>query len=97
MGLWQALREHVEALAAVARARDHELAFARDALFVLDLGNKPGRVRLLRMHCDREAKHRWLDALDLGEALAFVGGNEDAIVVLHPHALRCRAALRHAV
>src|SRR5215470_6829893 len=95
--LRQSLRENVEVLAAVARARDDELAFARDALLVLDLGDKPGRVGLLGMYRDRKAEHRRLDAFDLGEALAFVGGDEDAVVVLHPHPLRRRAALRQAV
>src|SRR5262245_60228639 len=59
--LRQAAGENIEALAAVAGAGDHQLAFARDALLVLDLGDEPRGVGLARMHRDRKPEHRRLD------------------------------------
>src|SRR6516162_2652357 len=84
MLLREALAQHVEALAAVARARDHELALARDAFLVLDLGDEPGGIRLARMHDHGESERRWLDPGNLGERPSFVGRDENAVVVLYP-------------
>src|SRR5262249_50829998 len=86
-----------EALAAITRANHDQLALARDTFLVLDFGDEPRRVGLARMHDDREAKRRRLDVGDLGKCLALVGRDENAIVVLHPHALGRRAALRETM
>src|SRR3954462_8017851 len=97
MRLRQPIRENVEALAAIACAGNRELAFARDALLVLDLGHEPRRVGLPRMHCDWKAEHRGLDTFDLSKTLALVRRDKNAVVVLHPHAQRRRSALRQAM
>src|SRR5262245_24053608 len=92
--LRQALGEDIEGFAAVARARHNQLALARDAFLILDFRDKPRGVGLPRMHDDREAKCRRLDAGDLRKRPALVRGDENAVVVLHPHALRRRRTLR---
>src|SRR5262245_57940066 len=72
MRLRQPLAQDVKALAAIAGARDHQLALARDALLVLDLRHEPRGIRIARMHCDGEAEGRRLDSGDLGKAPALV-------------------------
>ena len=74
--LRQALGEDIEAFAAVARTRHDQLALARDALLILDFRDEPRRIRLARMHDDREAERRWLHARDLREGFAPAGENE---------------------
>src|SRR5512132_1919768 len=54
MRLRQPLAQCLEALAAVAGARDHQLALSRDAFLVLDLGHEPDGIRVARMHGDGE-------------------------------------------
>src|ERR1700758_3709967 len=95
--LRQALGQDIEGFAAVARARHDQLALARDALLILDFRDKPRGIGLPRMHHDRETERRWLDAGDLRERLALVGGDENAVVVLHPHALGRRRTLRETM
>src|SRR5215471_5502533 len=92
--LRQALSQDIEGFAAVACARHNQLALARDAFLILDFRDKPRGVGRARMHDDREPERRRLDAGDLRKRLALVGGDEDAVVVLHPHALRRRRTLR---
>src|SRR5262249_40201463 len=58
---------------------------------------EPRGVALARMHDNGEAEGRGLDAGDLLERLALVGGDEDAVVVLHPHAPRRGAALHETM
>src|SRR5262249_34152535 len=91
--LRQALGEDIEGFAAVARSRHGQLALARNAFLILDFRDKPRRVGLPRMHDDREAERRRLDAGDLRKRLALVGGDENAVAVLHPLALRRRRTL----
>src|SRR3974390_3385423 len=95
--LRQAFFQDLEVLAAIARARHHELAVTRDALLVLGPGHEPGGVRLLWVHDHREPEDRRLDPGDLAEGLALVGGDEDAVVMLHPHALGRSPALRETM
>jgi len=74
--LRQAFGEDIEAFAAVARTRHDQLALARDALLILDFRDEPRRIRLARMHDDREAERRGFDSGDLGKAFTLVGGDE---------------------
>ena len=83
--------------AAVARARDHDLAVDGNALLVLDRGDEPGGVGLVRMHDDGEAERRRPRLLDLHPRLAAVVGAEDAVVVLHPQPVGSGAALHQAM
>src|SRR6516165_4788465 len=69
--LRQASGEDLEALTAVARARDGELALVRDALLVLDLWNEPRGFGIVRVHDDRKAEGRRYDVANFGEGLAF--------------------------
>src|ERR1700722_1301879 len=64
---------------------------------ILDSGDKPRRIGLAWMHDDREAESRWLDTIDLRKRLSLVGGDEDSVVVLHPHAVRRGRTLRQAM
>src|SRR6202043_1568997 len=82
--LGETLGEDLEALAAVAGARDRELALARDAFLVLDLGHEPGRIRLARVHDHGKAERRRLDPGDLAERFSLVGGDKNSVVMLHP-------------
>src|SRR5437667_2122299 len=95
--LRQASGQEVEALAAVAGARDRQLAVTWDPLLILDFRNKPRRIGVARMHDNRETESRWLDPIDLRERLAFVGRDEDSVVVLHPHAMRGGRTLNQAM
>src|SRR6201996_9460158 len=52
--LGQPAGQHVEALAAVARARHRKLAATRDALLVFDLRHEPRHIGIARM--DRDCK-----------------------------------------
>src|SRR5438874_10711838 len=61
--------QHVERLAAVARARDDELAVDRDALLVLHAGNEPSGVSIERIDDDGEPERRGPGLLDLVPAL----------------------------
>src|SRR6516225_47263 len=60
--LRQPLSEHIEALARIARARNHELALARDALLVLDLGDEPGASGHCTRHCTSCAMGSWVSS-----------------------------------
>src|SRR5208282_2599416 len=52
---------------------------------------------LARMHHDGKAECRGLDAGDFAERPALVRGDENAVVMLHPHAMWESAALRQTV
>ena len=60
MRLRQSLAQDLEALSAVADPRDHQLALAWDALFVLNLWHEPSGIRVAWMHGDSEAERRRL-------------------------------------
>src|SRR5207245_10363894 len=93
--LRQPLGQDVEALAAIARARDHQLAIAGNTLLILDFRDKPRGIGLTWMDDNRKAESRWLDTVDLGKGPSFIGGDEDSVVVLHTHAFRrSRAVLQ---
>ena len=49
------------------------------------------------MDDNRKAESRWLDTVDLGKGPSFIGGDEDSVVVLHPHAVRRSRALHQAM
>ncbi len=95
--LRQPFGQDVEALAAIARARDHQLAVAGNTLLILDFRDKPRGIGLAWMDDDRKAESRWLDTVDLGKGPSFIGGDEDSVVVLHPHAVRRSRALHQAM
>src|SRR5215472_19013589 len=97
MMLRQPVPQHLEAAAAVAGARDGNLAVYRDAPLVLDRRNKPSGIRVARMSGDRETEFRRADGGDFLPVGPGVFGAEDAVVVLAPHHLGLRAATRQPV
>src|SRR5690348_6822769 len=94
MALWQALAQHVEAPAAVTRARHHHFTVNRHALLVLDRRHEPSRVLVARMRGDGEAELRGLDRRDFAPAEAGILRTEDAVVVLAPDGVWMRSAAR---
>src|SRR5207245_8778650 len=61
--LRQPFGQDVEALAAIARARDHQLAVAGNTLLILDFRDKPRGIGLTWMDDNRNAECRWLDSV----------------------------------
>src|SRR5262245_57587259 len=97
VALRQALGQHLEAAAAVARARHHHLAVDGYAPLVLGRRHEPGRVRVARVSGHREAELRGADRAHLTPGGAGVLRAEHAVMVLAPHHLRARRAARQPV
>ena len=81
-------RKRIPAVTAIASAGHDEAAVDWNSTFILDGGNKPGRVRIRRMHHDGEPEGRWLDILQFFPRLTVIPTDEDAIVVLGPEDVR---------
>src|SRR5579883_1824909 len=82
--LRQAVAQHLEAAAAVARARDDDLAVHRNAALVLHRRDEPGRLGVARMGGDGEAEFRGPDRRHLAPIGAAILRAEDAVVMLTP-------------
>src|SRR5262245_721838 len=95
--LRQTFGENLEALAAVARARDDERAVDGIAPLVLLARDEPCGSGLLGMHDDGEAEHRWLRLLDFRAREPAVRATEDAVVMLNPNVVGLRRALHDAM
>src|SRR5262249_52173961 len=97
VALRQALGQHLEAAAAVARACHHNLAVDGNALLILGRRHEPSRVRVVRMGGDGEAELRGTDRAPLAPSGAGILRAEHAVVVLAPDDLRTRGAAREPV
>jgi hypothetical protein len=82
--LRQALRQYLEAAAAVAGACDDDLAVDRNAPFVLDRRNEPRGVGIVRIGGDGKAEFRRTDRRQLMPSGTAILRAEDAVVVLAP-------------
>src|SRR5688572_22964884 len=79
MFLRQPFGEHLEALAAVARARDDERAVDGIAPLIFLSGHEPRGSGLFGMHDDGEPEHRRLRVRDLRARDAAVRAAEDTV------------------
>lgn len=97
MALGQAGVEDIEVLAGVAGAGDHQPSIDGNALFILLRGDEPGGIRIGRVDRGGEAKTGGRYILQLPPAPACVVAEEDAVVVLHPEAVRMGGTVHDAV
>src|SRR3954451_15748834 len=80
----QASTQHLEALAAVAGARDDNFRVHWDAPLILDRRHEPSGVRVARMRRHGETELRWPDRGQLMPVGAPILRAEDAVVMLAP-------------